>query len=134
MVGLNVTRQVGVTAEDINRLLAGGKVAKVFGGLFAFFRESLQKIHGLSTASLHDPCALVPFIAPHLIRYRHTFREVSLGHGPARGMTVCDLRTLTPARLQNIRGMEAPNCHVAVEVDGRLLVEHIVDAILGWPD
>jgi len=51
MVGLNVTRQVGVPAEDINRLLAGGKVAKVFGGLFAFFRESLQKIHGLSTAS-----------------------------------------------------------------------------------
>ena len=134
MVGLNVTRQVGVTAEDINRLLAGGKVAKVFGGLFAFFRESLQKIHGLSTASLHDPCALVPFIAPDLIRYRHTFTEVSLGHGPTRGMTVSDLRTLTPARLQNIRGMEAPNCHVAVEVDGRLLVEHIVDAILGWPD
>lgn len=134
MVGLNVTRQVGVTAEDIERLMAGGRVARVFGGLFGFFRESLRKIHGLSTASLHDPCALLPFIAPQFITYRHTSAEIALGQGPTRGMTVCDLRNLTAAKLQNIRAMESPNCHVAVEVQGRQVVEHIIDAILDWPD
>jgi inosine-uridine nucleoside N-ribohydrolase len=133
MVGLNVTRQVGVTAADIDRLLAGGHVARVFGGLFSFFLESLKKIHGLSTASLHDPCALLPFIAPDIITYRHTAVEIALAPGSTRGMTVCDLRNLTSTKLENIRQKEAPNCHVAVEVQGRQAVDHIVETILEWP-
>jgi inosine-uridine nucleoside N-ribohydrolase len=133
MVGLNVTRAVGVTADHVDRLLAGGRVARVYGGLFAFFRDSLQKVHGLSTASLHDPCALVPFIAPDLITYRDTSVEIALSPGPTRGMTVCDLRRLTLAKLENIRPMAAPNCRVAVDVRGAELVEHVLDAILSWP-
>lgn len=132
MVGLNVTRQVGVTQEDVNRLLQGDAVARVFGGLFAFFRESLQKVHGLSTASLHDPCALVPFIVPDLIEYRHCHVEIALAAGPTRGMTVCDMRRLTSAKLENIQAMGQPNCHVAINVDGKALVDHILDAILNW--
>ena len=134
MVGLNVTRQVGVTEEDIGRLLAGGRVARVFGGLFSFFRESLRQIHGLSTASLHDPCALVPFIVPDMITYRHCPVEIALAHGPTRGMTVCDLRRLTAKKLENIRGMDTANCNVAVEVQAQPLVDHIIRTILNWPD
>lgn len=134
MVGLNVTRQVGVSKADIDRLAAGGPVAKVFAGLFGFFLERLQEVHGLNTASLHDPCALIPFIAPDLITYRHCPVEIELSRGPARGMTVCDMRRLTPKKLENIQPMGVPNCNVAVDVDGRALVEHILETILSWPN
>ncbi|GLU29218.1 nucleoside hydrolase [Brucella sp. NBRC 12950] len=132
MVGLNVTRQVGVTQNDVNKLLAGGPVAKAYGGLFSFFRDSLKKVHGLSTASLHDPCALVPFIAPEMINYRHCHVEIALGAGPTRGMTVCDMRSLTTQKLENIQAMQAPNCNVAIDVQSRDLVEHILQAIIEW--
>lgn len=133
MVGLNVTRQVGITAQDIERLLGGNRVAQVFGGLFGFFRQRLQEVHNLSTASLHDPCALLPFIAPDWVGYRHCHVEIALAQGPTRGMTVCDLRTIKARNLENIVGMDAPNCHVAIEVQARQVVEHIVETILAWP-
>lgn len=133
MVGLNVTRQVGVTEADIDRLAAGGPVAKVFAGLFGFFLERLKEVHGLSTASLHDPCALVPFIIPDLITYRHCPVEIGLAPGPTRGMTVCDLRRLTAKKLENIEPMGIPNCNLAVEVESRALVDHILGTVLNWP-
>lgn len=133
MVGLNVTRQVGITADDIARLNAGGQVARTFGGLFDFFRQRLSEIHGLTTASLHDPCALVPFIVPKLITYADCPVEVELGDGITRGMTVCDFRNLTSTKLENIQSRASPNCRVAVSVDARQLVDHIMQAILDWP-
>ncbi|MBX9464328.1 MAG: nucleoside hydrolase [Aquamicrobium sp.] len=134
MVGLNVTRQVGITTHDIERLEAGGLVARTYGGLFGFFRQRLSEIHGLSTASLHDPCALVPFIAPELITYANCPVEIELGDGLTRGMTVCDFRNLTTAKLENIRARATTNCQVAISVDGRALVDHIMEAIVGWGD
>lgn len=134
MVGLNVTRQVGITAEDLARLKAGGTVARTYGGLFEFFLGRLKEIHGLSTASLHDPCALVPFIRPELITYRHVPVEIALGEGITRGMTVCDFRGLRSKSMQNIRASEEANCEVAVAVEARALVEHILEAISGWQD
>lgn len=134
MVGLNVTRQVGINEEDILKLENGGTVARTYGGLFRFFRDSLMKVHGINTASMHDPCALVPFIAPELITYRECPVEIEVGHGLTRGMTVCDFRTLTSAKLENIKGSAKPNCHVAIDVNGRALVDHIVEAIMEWPE
>ncbi|TKT78349.1 nucleoside hydrolase [Aquamicrobium sp. LC103] len=134
MVGLNVTRQVGITEDDIARLNAGNAVARTYGGLFTFFRQRLNEIHGLTTASLHDPCALVPFIDPELITYANCPVEVELGDGITRGMTVCDFRNLTSAKLENIRSRSSNNCHVAVGVEARALVDHIMNAILAWPD
>lgn len=134
MVGLNVTRQVGIGETDIARLMAGGQVARTFGGLFGFFRQRLSEIHGLATASLHDPCAMVPFILPDTITYAECPVEVELGDGITRGMTVCDFRKLTTPKLENIRARSQPNCQVAVSVDPRPLVEHIMQTILDWPD
>lgn len=133
MVGLNVTRQVGITAEDIKRLNSGSSVARIFGGLFAFFRQRLNEIHGLTTASLHDPCALVPFIIPDLITYASCPVEIELSDGITRGMTVCDFRNLTSAKLENIRSRAGATCEVAVSVQARALVDHIMETILAWP-
>jgi len=133
MVGLNVTRQVGVTRSHIEKLAAAGGVARVFADLLHFFQQRLLEVHGLKTASLHDPCALVPFIAPHLITYRECPVEIALAEGATRGMSVCDFRNLTSARLDIIKSRGTPNCHVAVEVEAAQLVDHIVTTIIDWP-
>ena len=128
MVGLDVTRRVGATAADIEGLRQGGRVARIVADLLDFFLASLGRVHGLDSASLHDPCALVPFIAPHLMVYRHTAVQVELGGGLTRGMTVADLRRLGNAPLGRIRPSAPANVQLAREPAAGL-VAHILDAV-----
>lgn len=128
MVGLDVTRRVGVTATDIEELRKGGTLARTIGDLLAFFLESLRRVHGLDTASMHDACALVPFIKPELIAYRHTAVQVSLDRGLTRGMTVAELRRLGNAPLGAIRPSAPANVHLAREPSPEL-VPHMLAAI-----
>ncbi|MBL8698170.1 MAG: nucleoside hydrolase [Alphaproteobacteria bacterium] len=128
VVGLDVTRRVGVTAEQIASLREGGRLARTMADLLDFFLDSLRRVHGLNTASLHDPCALVPFIDPGLIEYRHTSVRVELAGTLTRGMTVAELRRLGSTQLGHIRPSAAPNVHLAREPSPRL-VPHILAAI-----
>ncbi len=128
LVGLDVTRRVGVSAADIARLREGGKVARVMADLLDFFLASLKRVHGLDTASLHDPCALVPFIDPTLIEYRHVPVSIELASPLTRGMTVCDLRRLGTKALGAIRPSATPNVQLARE-PAAALVPHILAAI-----
>lgn len=128
LVGLDVTRRVGVTAADIASLRGGGVLARTMADLLDFFLASLQRVHGLSTASLHDPCALVPFIDPSLIEYRQCCVQVSLDPGLTRGVTVADLRRLRNVQLGQIRPTGPTNVHLARE-PSPALVPHILAAI-----
>ena len=128
LVGLDVTRRVGVTAADIESLRGGGVLARTMADLLDFFLASLQRVHGLSTASLHDPCALVPFIDPSLIEYRQCSVQVSLDPGLTRGVTVADLRRLRNVQLGQIRPTGPANVHLARE-PSPALVPHILAAI-----
>ena len=129
MVGLDVTRRVGVDAAGIAWLReGGGSVARTIADLLDFFLQSLNRVHGLSTASLHDPCALVPFIAPELMEYRDTHVQVELASPVTRGMTVCDLRRLSPVPLGSIRAGQPANVLLARE-PAPGLVKHILDAV-----
>jgi len=133
MVGLNVTRQVGIAQSHIEQLAQAGGVARIFADLLRFFRQRLWEVHGLQTASLHDPCALVPFIVPHLMSYQECPVEIVLEPGITRGMTVCDFRNLTSAKLDIIQSRGLPNCRVAMTVEAEPLVNHIVETIINWP-
>jgi len=42
------------------------------------------------------------------------------------------MRSLTTQKLENIQAMQAPNCNVAIDVQSRDLVEHILQAIIEW--
>jgi inosine-uridine nucleoside N-ribohydrolase len=129
LVGLDVTRRVGVSAADIATLRPGGKLANTMADLLDFFLASLKRVHGIDTASLHDPCALVPFIDPSLIEYRHTSVRVELAPGLSRGMTVAELRRLGNVPLGHMRPSAQPNVHLAREPSPKL-VGHILQAIL----
>jgi len=128
LVGLDVTRRVGVTAADIETLRGGGVLARTLADLLDFFLGSLKRVQGIDTASLHDPCALVPFIEPSLMQYRHTAVRVELAPGLARGMTVAELRWLGHVPLGHMRPSAAANVHLARE-PSPLLVGHILAAI-----
>lgn len=128
LVGLDVTRRVGVDAAQVAALRQGGRVARTIGELLAFYLASLHRVHGLTTASLHDPCALVPFIAPELMTYRPTHVAVECASPLTRGMTVCDLRNLAASGLDSIRAQAPANVQLARE-PAPGLVAHIMQAI-----
>lgn len=130
MVGLNVTRQVGIRPEHVGRLRArGGRLAEVFADLFAFYLARSREVFGLTAASLHDPCALLPFIAPELIDYCDAHVAVELDGRYTRAMTVCDLRAVTLAGLQSVRRSETPNARVAMAARGDDIVDRVLASI-----
>lgn len=131
MVGYDVTFRTGTTAEEIDRLLGGPRVARHIGELLRFYRGRQQAIFGLDIAPMHDVCAIVPHVADGLIAYRHCHVDVELSGGLTRGMTVCDLRTLT-AEGRAMRGSGAPNALVATDSQARALIGQVIDTLLSY--
>jgi inosine-uridine nucleoside N-ribohydrolase len=133
MIGYNVTRQTGFDAGDIERLRTSGrKVAAVIGDLMAFYLAGQNRVFGLSVAPVHDVCAVVPYVAPELIRYVETSVKVELAGVYTRGMTVCDLRGLRPGATADIGSAASVTAKVAVEADSRPLIDLVVDTVLSF--
>lgn len=129
LVGLNVTRQVGLDEAEIAALRQGGRVARAIGDLLAFFRESLRRVHGLATASLHDPCALLPLTRPEIIGYRDLPVAIELRGALTRGMTVVDFRTVDPTKVGSIRPSVATRAEIALTVDAAAAKAEILLAL-----
>lgn len=133
MCGLNITRQVGVGPAHIEQLASGeSEVGRSFAGLFSFYRERLSEVYGLATASLHDPCALMPLIDETLVTFRPMHVDVELSPGLTRGMTVCDARYVGDDGRGvrgggNIRDSAPANVKVGIAVDA----ERAVASVLG---
>jgi inosine-uridine nucleoside N-ribohydrolase len=131
MAGYNVTSRTGTNAEEIDRLLAGPRVARHIGELLRFYRGRQQAFFGLDIAPMHDVCAIIPYVHPEFITYRHCHVDVELAGRLTRGMTVCDLRTLTEEG-RAARGSGVPNALVAIETDARALIGHVVETMLTY--
>ena len=132
MVGYNVTSRIGTTDADIARLRASGqRVAGHIADLLAFYLARQRQFFGLHIAPMHDVCAVVPYVQPGLLSYRHCNVQVELAGRLTRGMTVCDLRTLTDEG-KAMRGSGEANALVAVESDARRLIDHVMDTILEY--
>ena len=131
MVGYNVTSRTGTNAADIARLREGGAVARTIADLLAFYLGKQHAIFGYDIAPMHDVCAVVPYVHEDLLMYRHCNVAVELAGTLTRGMTVCDLRTLTEEG-QLMRGSGPPNALVALESDARRLIDHVVETLLSY--
>jgi inosine-uridine nucleoside N-ribohydrolase len=133
MVGYNVTRQTGFDRGDVECMRASGrKVAAVIGDLMGFYLAGQNRVFGLSVAPIHDVCAVVPYVAPDLIRYVETSVKVELAGVYTRGMTVCDLRGVRPGATTDLRPAESATAKIAVEADCRPLIDLVVDAVLSF--
>ena len=138
MCGLNVTRQVGVTRQDITELQNSGKrTARVFAGLFEFYLERLEAMFGLESASLHDACVLMPFTGKTFLTLKKLHVNIELAPGFTRGMTVCDMRYVgssgTVVGGNGITSGQAWNAHVAVAVKGAEAARHVLATIMAYP-
>ena len=132
-IGYETTRTVLMRAGDIERLRAGGRVARAIGDLAAFYRGSYTRIYGVDGAPMHDACAIIPFVRPSLIRHEPAALEVSLAAGPARGMTVVDRRGVVPGvDLPPARQPKPANVAMAVEVDRRAVIDELVATLLAY--
>lgn len=133
MVGYNVTRRTGFDGGDVARLKASGrKTAALIGDLMEFYLAGQSRLFGLSVAPIHDVCAVVPYVAPGLIRYVETSVKIELAGTYTRGMTVCDLRGVRPGAMTDTPPAGSAAAKVAVEADSRPLVDLVIDAVLGF--
>ena len=133
MAGLNVTRQAGIGATHIERLRqSGGVVGATFAGLLGFYLRRSQEIYNLKAASMHDPCAIIPFVAPDLITHQDAHVHIELASPQLRGMTACDLRNVNIARVNSVRKPEPSNARVAIAIDGEAAVDLVVDALIAY--
>lgn len=132
MVGYDITSRTGMDAAALGRLAAGGRIAQVAAGLLGFYRERNQAWFGREIAPMHDVCAIVPYVDESLIRYRHCHVSVELAGTLTRGMTVCDLRSLT-AEGRERRQAGVPNALVAVAADRVRLIDGVIETLLAYP-
>ncbi len=131
MAGYNVTSVTGTNEADVNRLLGGGRVARHMGELLAFYLGKQRDRFGFDIAPMHDVCAIVPYAQEGLIEYRPCHVDVELNGRLTRGMTVCDLRTLTPQGRAD-RGVGEANALVAIRTEARRLIDHVVATVLSY--
>lgn len=133
MAGLNVTRQAGVGDRHVERLRAtGGPVGKAFGDLMQFYLTRSREVFNLSAASMHDPCAIIPYVEPSLMTLQDAHVHIELASPQLRGMTACDLRKVNSRNTSVIEGNAAPNAKVAVAIEGDAAVDHVIEIIAGY--
>jgi inosine-uridine nucleoside N-ribohydrolase len=121
MSGLNLTRQAGLNAQHIVLLEGvGTRTARAMASLLRFYLER-QRAIGMTSAPLHDPCAVAILLEPPVVSWAPMHVAVELRGEHTRGMTVCDarhVRAFNPAAAEGEapRG-DVPNARVGVELD-----------------
>jgi inosine-uridine nucleoside N-ribohydrolase len=132
-IGYETTRTVLMTADDIARLRAGGKVARAVADIAAYYRNRQRAVYAIDGAPMHDSCAIVPLVRPAFIRYEAVPLAVELAAGLARGMTIVDRRPIVPGvDLKSIQPKAPANVQMAVDVSRREIIDDIVTTMLAY--
>jgi len=139
MCGLNITRQVGATEVERERIRSlGTAVAKVVAEWLDFFSGTLKQVFGLAGGSLHDPCAVAALIDPTLIEFEPMHVAIELKGEHTCGMTVCDYRHLQGTGQDIVAGEsisqgEPPNAEVGLHIDKDRFFDLLTDTIAMYP-
>lgn len=138
MVGLNLTEQARVGADETRRMRAlGNRVGRVCADLVDAYIGRVRALVGIDSAALHDPCAVAWLIEPGLIDARAMHVDVELAGELTRGMTVCDARPLDGgplgANLAPPRGGRAANAEVGLRLDVARFLDLLLDALARYP-
>lgn len=92
MIGLDVTRQVLVLPEIIERMRPySNKSSKLFVNLMNVFNENQKKVFGFAGGPLHDPITIAYLIDPSILDFKYLHCDIDISRGPSYGRTNCDI-------------------------------------------
>ena len=133
MAGLNITRLAGIEEVHVQRLRnSNGRVGQTFADLLSFYLKRSKDVFNLKAASMHDPCAIIPLIAPDLINYQSAHVHIELESPHLRGMTACDLRNINISKIKSVQKPMPHNARVAIGIDGTSAVNQVIDSLLSY--
>jgi inosine-uridine nucleoside N-ribohydrolase len=134
MIGYDLTSRTGLADHHIAQLeTSGRRVATFIGKVMRFYRARQIAVTGLDIAPQHDACAVLPYLAPHLVSYAEYRAAVELSGLLTTGMVVFDRR---PAEMQ--RSLPSPFANrrpvrLSTALSGAEVIDTIMDAILAYP-
>jgi inosine-uridine nucleoside N-ribohydrolase len=117
MVGLDVTHKALVKPDSFREL---GRVGRVVAEWLDFYGVFHRETYGFHGSPIHDALALAHVIRPGLLETVERHVAIDIESELCRGRTVVDLWRRTG---------DAPNAHVAVDVDVNAFVELLATRI-----
>jgi inosine-uridine nucleoside N-ribohydrolase len=119
LVPLEVTHLALATDEIVERIGAlGTPVATMSAALMRFFADTYERVFGMRSPAVHDPCAVAAVIDPSLVTTRHVNVAIDTRSELSMGRTVCDMHGVTG---------RPPNADVGIDLD----VDRFWDLMLG---
>jgi pyrimidine-specific ribonucleoside hydrolase len=121
MIGLDVTHQALITAEEVERLARdGGRVSTVMADLLRFFGRFHDDVYGWGGMPIHDAVAVAHLLRPDLVETARYHVDVEVAGELTRGRTVVDTRGHVG---------EPANLDVGVHIDRERFRDLLFDAV-----
>lgn len=121
MVGLNLTQQVRMGANEIAVMRDAGSAPATFvADALEYYTDYAARHYGIAKSAMHDPCAVLRVSHPELFESQRHHVAVETQGRHTRGMTLVDHRAM-PAE---------PNADVLITAEAERVVELIVDAAI----
>ena len=109
MVPLEVTHTALVTPSVLSSISTlNTRFSTLICDLLLFFRKSYQEVFAFDNPPLHDPCAVMYLIAPHLFTTQYMHVQIETHSALSAGQTVCDVYGMTK---------QAPNVTVCTRMN-----------------
>lgn len=121
LFGLNLTRQVLLTREHVERVRAATPLAPAWADMMAHYLR-IRDRSGLGSMPLHDPVTVAYLLEPDAFELRPARVDVETCGTVSLGASVCEFRV--PARA-------AANVAFAVAADGERVMRLVVEAFAG---
>lgn len=119
MAGLNLTRQVSMGSQEIQRLRESGTATgEAAADALDYYSDFSLANYGVKKSAMHDPCAVLQLSHADLFGCSAMAVAIETAGTHTRGMTVCDQRA-NPA---------PATVNVMMRADGAAAIDHIVDA------
>ena len=125
MIGLDVTHQVLVTAERIEKIRKiGGRASTAVAEILSFYCRFDLDRYGMEGGPLHDPCVIAHLLDDAIFTTRHVNVEVETDSSLTLGETVVDWWHMTN---------RAPNCHVGEWANHERFFELLIERLARLP-
>ncbi|MBK1786078.1 nucleoside hydrolase [Prauserella cavernicola] len=129
LVPLDLTHRCAVDASWLSALAASGPIGAALHSLIPDYLEHYRRALGFEGIVVHDAVAVAEAIRPGILRTESLPVRVECSFGPARGMTVVDVRR--SAQRADTDGANGPFTDVAVDADLDGLREFLLERLIG---